>query len=96
MSNVYFPPAIPVAEADLINLISQLPPPLILIGDFTAESILWVSVLTDDRGHIVSNLCSGFELILLNMGADVHLCLGSGASALDLAFCSPVLAVHLE
>jgi hypothetical protein len=38
-----------------------------------------------------------FDLILLNTGAHTHLFLGSGtSSALNLAFCSPGLVVHLD
>lgn len=55
---------------------------------------LWGAVLTDERR---SDASAGLDLILLNTGAYVHLCLGSGTSlALELAFCSLGLAVNLE
>jgi hypothetical protein len=91
------PPLIPVSPADLTNLISQLPPPFIVLGDFNAKNILWGAVLTDERGRSVHDVCAGFDLILLNTGAHMHLCLGSGTSSvLDLAFCNLGLAVHLD
>jgi hypothetical protein len=64
-------------------LISQLPPPLILLGDFNAKNILWGAALTDERGRLVSDVSAGFDLILLNSGAHTHtqLCLGSGTSS---------------
>jgi hypothetical protein len=96
LPNIYLPPVIPVSPADLTNLISQLPPPFILLGDFNTKNILW-GVLTDKRGRSVHDVCAGFDLILLNTGAHTHLCLGSGTlSALDLTFCSPGLAVNLD
>lgn len=42
-------------------------------------------------------MCAVFDLILLNTDAHMHLCVGSGTSfAVDLGFCSPGLAVHLD
>jgi hypothetical protein len=78
-------------------LISQLPPPLILLGDFNAKNILWGAAITDERGRLISDVCAGFDMILLSSGARTHLCLMSWTlSALDLTFCSLGLAVHLE
>jgi hypothetical protein len=97
LCNIYLPPVVPVSPADLTNLISQLPPPFILLGDFNARNILWGAVRTDERGRSVHDVCAGFDLILLNTDAHTHLCLVSGtSSALDLAFCSPGLAVHVD
>jgi hypothetical protein len=78
-------------------LISQLPPPLILIGDFNAKNILWGAAITGERGRLISDVCAGFDLIILSSGARTHLCVMSGtSSALDLTFCSLGIAVHLE
>jgi hypothetical protein len=42
-------------------------------------------------------ICAGFDLTVLNTGARTLFCLWSGTlSALDLAFCRPGLAAHLE
>jgi len=39
---------------------------------------------------------AGFVLIFLNVGANMHLCLGLGAlSAMNIAFCCPGLVVCL-
>jgi endonuclease/exonuclease/phosphatase (EEP) superfamily protein YafD len=46
---MYLPPVIPASPADLTNLISQLSPPFILLGDFNAKKIPWGAVLTDER-----------------------------------------------
>jgi hypothetical protein len=95
--NIYLSPAILLCPDNLTSLISQLPPPFILLDDFNAKNILWGAVLSDKRGRSVYDVCAGFDLILLNTGAHMHLCLESGtSSALDHAFCSPGLAVHLD
>jgi hypothetical protein len=52
-----------------MNLISQLPPALIFLGEFNAHNTLWGSVLTDNRSKTVSNVSIRFDLIFLNMGA---------------------------
>jgi hypothetical protein len=54
------PPVIPVPPADLTKLVSQLPPPFILLGNFDAKNILWGSFLTDERGRSVHDVCAGF------------------------------------
>jgi hypothetical protein len=64
--------AIPVSSANLTNLIAQLPPPLILLGDFNAKNFLWGAALTDEGGRLVSDVCAGFDLIILNTGAHTH------------------------
>jgi hypothetical protein len=96
LCNIYLPPAVPVRQVDLANLLSQLPPPYLFLGDFNARHILWGGNVTDDRDTLVYDVCAVFDLILLNTGAHTHVCLGSGAtSALDLTFCSPDIAVFL-
>jgi hypothetical protein len=85
LCNIYLPPAIAVYSADLSNLIEQLFPPIILLGDFNAKKILRVVALYAE-----------FHLIL-ERRVHTHLCLGSGTlSTLDLTFCSLQLAVHCE
>jgi hypothetical protein len=69
------------------KFVSQLPPSFILLDDFNADNIIWVAVLADGRGRSVYYVCAGFNLILLNTGTHMLLCLGSG---------TPGLAVNLE
>ena len=38
-------------EVDLMQLINQLPPPMMLLGDFNAHSELWGSGRTETRGR---------------------------------------------
>jgi hypothetical protein len=58
---------------------------------------VWGSDLNDDRGALIHDLSSRFNLSLLNSGANTHLCLVTGtSSALDLTFYSPGLSTHLE
>jgi hypothetical protein len=89
--NIYLRPSVPVSLAELMNLISQLPPQC--FWWFQHPQYPVGSAVTDNRGRTVSDVCARFDLIFLNMGAVT--CLGSSL-ALDLAFCSPGIAIHLE
>jgi exonuclease III len=95
--NIYLPPALPIAHSGLVRLISQLPTPFVLLGDFNAKHIVWSSDINDDRGVLIHDLYSRLDLSLLNSGAFTHFSLASRTSpALDLTFCSPALSTHLE
>jgi endonuclease/exonuclease/phosphatase (EEP) superfamily protein YafD len=94
LCNMYIPPAVLGAQGELTRLFSQLPTPFIILGDFNAKNILWGSDRTDETGRMLSNVCAGLKLILLNTIANTHLSLAS--SALDITSCSPCVAIHLE
>jgi hypothetical protein len=67
--------AAPIAQANLTHFLSQLPPPFILHEDFNTTNILWVSALTDEIGRMVTDIYALLNLIVLNMGANMHLSL---------------------
>jgi hypothetical protein len=94
LSNVYFPAAVPIALADLNNLISQLPSPSILIEISIPKYSLGISPYWWKKK--IPPLVLGFAL-LQNTSADTHLCLGFETLFVHSPdFCSPGLAVHLE
>jgi hypothetical protein len=96
----YPPPAVissPVKLAKSNFTVNPTVYPSRWFKDTQHRCIIWGSVSTGDRGIVVSSVCDGFDLILLNMGVFIHLCLGWGGSfTLDLAFYSQGLGVHLE
>jgi hypothetical protein len=53
LCNIYLPLAIAVRRADLANVLSHLPPPFILLGDFNAQDILWGTTVAENRGTSV-------------------------------------------
>jgi hypothetical protein len=71
LCNAYLPPKVPVPQADLTNKISKIPPPLIFFGDFNAKNLPWGVVLTDERGRLVSGICTGFDLIQVDKSTSV-------------------------
>jgi hypothetical protein len=74
-------------QVDLANLLSQLGSPVTLPEAFNANHILSDENIADNRETLVCDVCADFDLILLNTGAHMHLCLVSEvSSALDLNF----------
>jgi hypothetical protein len=56
ISDIYLSPAIPFSEAYLTHLLSQLPLPFILLGDFNARNFLWGSEYSSDKGLFVADI----------------------------------------
>ena len=65
------------------NLMSQLLPPILLLGDFNAHSSLWGCSKTNVRGKLVEDLLLKHNLSLLNDGSYTYLCLLYTSDAAD-------------
>ncbi|GFT31877.1 putative RNA-directed DNA polymerase from transposon X-element [Trichonephila clavipes] len=64
---VYLPPNDVVPQVDLNRLVSQLPAPFLLLGDFNGHSPLWGAVCYKfSRGRQIEQLISAHCLCLLN------------------------------
>ena len=94
--NVYLPD-FSWEKEDLIDLVSQLPQPFILLGDFNSHNPLWGSVRLDPRGRLVESFLNDSETVLLNDGSPTYLNTGTGNfSSIDLSISSPALAVQFR
>ena len=69
--SLYLPDSVPVRVSLLTHLVSQLPPPLLLLGDFNSHNPLWGSSRLDARGHFVEYFLTGADLFL-NTGLPTH------------------------
>ena len=95
--NIYIPRGQEITEENLRNLISQLPPPFLILGDFNAHSPLWGSARTCPRGTLIETAMENLNLFLLNTGLHTHFSTTSGtSSSIDLAICSPSLGPSLD
>ena len=97
LCSIYIPPnnSSDVSIEDLHNLISQLPAPVILMGDFNAHNGAWGAVEDSPRGAIIEKFILNEDLILLNNKH--HTFFRSGySSLLDLTLCHPSLFMDLE
>ena len=94
--SLYLPPGITIPMLGLRNLIAELPPPLLLMGDVNAHHVIWGCNSIDTRGRQLEGLFNDEALCILNSGDHTHITLPSGrTSAIDLSVCSPELAPRL-
>ena len=95
--SLYLPPRSVSTLEQLSDLVNQLPPPVLLLGDFNAHSSAWGCRSTDQAGEIVENLMDEMNLCLLNDDQPTFLHPGNGAlTAIDLSLSSPSLLLDLE
>ena len=74
---------------DLEELIYQLPPPFIIIGDFNAKHTLWVSNSCNRWGNIVEELIDKYDIVLMNDGTPTRYDqYHNTTSAIDISLCS--------
>jgi hypothetical protein len=97
LCSIYIPPRLPFEQQDLDRLISQLPHPFILLGDFNAHSDLWGDQRLDRAGSILENILNSSDICLLNNGSPTYLHPGNGAlTSIDLTMCSPSILQDLQ
>jgi ribonuclease HI len=95
--SLYLPPSAHITVSDFENLISQLPPPFLILGDFNAHSQLWGCRSTDARGSTFEDVFSNLDLCLLNNKQPTYLSPATGSlSAIDLSVCSPSIFLDWE
>ncbi|GFX25589.1 probable RNA-directed DNA polymerase from transposon X-element [Trichonephila clavipes] len=86
-----------VPQVDLNHLVSQLPAPFILLGDFNGHSPLWGHNDTNSRGRQIEQLISDHCLCLLNNDEKTYFHAPTRTfHSLDLAICSPTLLPMLN
>ncbi|GFT76626.1 putative RNA-directed DNA polymerase from transposon X-element [Trichonephila clavipes] len=94
---VYLPPNDVVPQVDLNHLVSQLPAPFILLGDFNGHSPLWGHDVTNSRGRQIEQLIFDHCLCLLNNDEKTYFHAPTRTfHSLDLAICSPTLLPMLN
>ncbi|GBN01749.1 hypothetical protein AVEN_64609-1 [Araneus ventricosus] len=94
--SLYLPPNATIDRHDLDRLVTELPIPFIIIGDFNGHNPIWGSKNVNSRGRQIEEFISEHSLCLLNNGEHTHFHLGSRSfHCLDLAVCSASLAPFL-
>ncbi|GFU61293.1 putative RNA-directed DNA polymerase from transposon X-element [Trichonephila clavipes] len=89
---VYLPPNDVVPQVDLDQLVSKLPAPFILLGDFNGHSPLWGHDDTNCRGRQIEQLISDHCLCLLNNDEKTYFHAPTRTFySLDLAICTSSL-----
>ena len=93
LCSLYLPPSRPIDENQLNNLISQLPAPYILTGDFNGHSIMWGCDDNNQRGLQLEGFLENKSLSFMNDSKSktyLHPTTGK-YSSIDLTLCSLVL-----
>ena len=92
LCSVYLPPSSHRDPKDRDDLVSQLPSPFILLGDFNGHNLLWGSKNINDKGKKIEDFIGKHDLCLFNDKSNTYLHPATGSySALDLTICSPSL-----
>jgi len=90
--SIYLSPSSKFNVNDVDNLITQLLPPILLLGDFSAHSSLWGCSKTNVRGKLVEDILLKHNVSLLNDGSYTYLHPATGSlSAIDLSIATPSL-----
>jgi len=90
--SIYLSPSTACNITELEDLICQLPPPIMLLGDFNAHSQQWGSHKRSSRGKIVEDFLLKCNLSLLNSGSPTYLHPAAASfSAIDLSITHPSL-----
>ena len=85
MCSVYLPPSIPFSLLSLSDLVNELPPPFLLMGDFNAHNPLWGGNQLDNKGKIVEDLISTKNLVILNTNTPTYMHPATGTkTSIDL------------
>jgi len=71
------------------DLLSQLPPSVLITGDFNSYSTLWGDTKLDRRGKMVEDILTKQNLCVLNDTSPTYIHPATGSSsAIDLSICS--------
>ena len=90
--SIYIPPNRALQLEQLENLISQLPSPFLILGDFNARHPHWGDTISNNKGVIIENLLATGICSILNKDLPTHFHSATNSfSYIDLSLCSPEL-----
>ena len=87
--SIYLNPNEPIDILKLDNLISQLPQPFFLVGDFNARHLIWHDEKTNSRGKLILDFILKWHLHILNNETPTHYDKRTNSySHIDLSVCT--------
>ena len=91
--NIYLPPNEPLPCREITELIDQLTPPYLLVGDFNAHNPLWGEHRNNTRGNKLAEIILNKNLVVLNKKAPTyHRLYDNTSSIIDLTLTTPTQA----
>ena len=90
-------PHIPVTKNDISQLINQLNPPFLLLGDMNARSPIWGCHDRNDKGQIFEQLLLELPISIFNNSSPTHYHIQTNTySVIDLSICSSDCLLEFE
>ena len=87
--SIYLNPNEPIDSVKLDDLISQLPQPFFLVGDFNARHSFWHDKKTNSRGNLILDTILKWQLHILNDETPTHYDRRTNSySHIDLSVCT--------
>lgn len=95
--NLYLPQDPSIEVHHLLEILNQLPRPVLFVGDLNGHNPLWGSKDLNSRGKKIENFIELSDLLLLNTTQPTYLSSTYGTfSSLDLSLCSSALYNNLD
>jgi len=95
--SIYLPHLRLLIVNDFNDLLSQLPSPVLITGDFNSRSTLWGDTKLDHRGKMVEDILTKHNLCVLNDTSPTYIHPTTGSSsAIDLSICSPDIFLDIQ
>ena len=91
LCSLYLSPSHALDNIELNNLLQQLPPPVLLLGDFNAHSPVCGCQNLNKRGKQIEDFMSSNNLCILNGKQHTYIHPATGSSSIDLSICSPAM-----
>ena len=66
VASIYLPPQKQIKKEEITDIVSQLPEPFMLLGDYNGHHRLWYSNKEDNRGKTIKDVITESNLICLN------------------------------
>lgn len=95
--SVYIPHPSSFILQELNGIISNLPKPFLILGDFNCQHQSWGSSVSNAYGNELLDIIDYQNICVLNSGAPTRRTNpNEGLSAIDLSICTPNLAIKLQ
>lgn len=86
--SLYIPPQDAVLSSQLINLISNIKTPILILGDLNGWNPIWGSPTSNKRGEIIEDFVTNSNLAVLNNGSPTHLSTHNTLTHIDIGLSS--------
>ena len=87
--SIYLPPNEDIHLSTLLNIISQLPEPFLLMGDFNARHSLWGDKICNTKGILTEKVLTTSNISILNDGNPTSYHIQTDSfTCIDLTLCS--------